>query len=158
MRDNEMTVDEALQHVKSYRSIVQPNGTFLAQLRQYEENLLVERQESVSESPQQQQVQVQPQQQVQVQPDTSSTTTTTATVTDVFSRPKPETGPETGPERVGIPSGAGVSECKATANDGDDSEVVTEAKIENTKDNSEDEDNDLSSSSKKRKLDASIIA
>jgi protein-tyrosine phosphatase len=35
MNKNEFTLDEALQHVKSCRSIVQPNTSFMYQLRQY---------------------------------------------------------------------------------------------------------------------------
>lgn len=39
MADREMTLDEALAHVTMYRSVVQPNESFLLQLRKYEESL-----------------------------------------------------------------------------------------------------------------------
>lgn len=75
MRDNELSVDEALSHVTMYRSQVQPNDAFLSQLRRYEERLLTERQEE--SSVQQQSLDV-PQQraqvQVQTQPAASSIT------------------------------------------------------------------------------------
>ena len=43
MLDREMTADEALAHVATYRSVVQPNEAFLGQLRQYDEKLHVAR-------------------------------------------------------------------------------------------------------------------
>ena len=39
MKDNDFSMDEALSHVVMCRSIVQPNDAFLAQLRKYDNDL-----------------------------------------------------------------------------------------------------------------------
>lgn len=56
MRDEDMvmTIDEAMSHVVSYRSVVQPNESFLLQIKRYGEKLREER-EAASESDEQQQ-------------------------------------------------------------------------------------------------------
>jgi hypothetical protein len=43
MKTNEMTLSEALSHVRSMRSIVNPNPAFITELEQYEAKLETER-------------------------------------------------------------------------------------------------------------------
>lgn len=47
MKKNEMTLDEALGHVQSCRPIVQPNESFMSQLKQYDSQLSLRRSQEV---------------------------------------------------------------------------------------------------------------